>query len=204
MTAFASFAANPKGDRPPCLSWWSRVSRLLPPQKSPRPRPIPPSHSSHKSHKSPPSSHKKAPGPKTKGWWWGMDSNHRTHRGQIYSLMRLATSLPHLVRLRLALWWSRRDSNPRPLRCERNALPTELLPRIFRSPGRKDTPRRGGLQSFFAGFCDFVLFCAPTSAGRRPQAGRAAREAAAGDSVPQGRAPGGFPGRCGEGWRWIP
>ena len=24
-----------------------------------------------------------------------MDSNHRTHRGQIYSLMRLATSLPH-------------------------------------------------------------------------------------------------------------
>ena len=30
-----------------------------------------------------------------KGWWWGMDSNHRTHRGQIYSLMRLATSLPH-------------------------------------------------------------------------------------------------------------
>ncbi len=28
-------------------------------------------------------------------WWWGMDSNHRTHRGQIYSLMRLATSLPH-------------------------------------------------------------------------------------------------------------
>lgn len=30
-----------------------------------------------------------------KGWWWGMDSNHRTHRGQIYSLLRLATSLPH-------------------------------------------------------------------------------------------------------------
>jgi hypothetical protein len=28
-------------------------------------------------------------------WWWGMDSNHRTRRGQIYSLMRLATSLPH-------------------------------------------------------------------------------------------------------------
>ena len=24
-----------------------------------------------------------------------MDSNHRTHRGQIYSLLRLATSLPH-------------------------------------------------------------------------------------------------------------
>ena len=28
-------------------------------------------------------------------WWWGMDSNHRTRRGQIYSLLRLATSLPH-------------------------------------------------------------------------------------------------------------
>ncbi len=25
-------------------------------------------------------------------------------------------------------WWSRRDSNPRPPRCERGALPTELLP----------------------------------------------------------------------------
>jgi hypothetical protein len=25
-------------------------------------------------------------------------------------------------------WWSRRDLNPRPLRCERSALPTELLP----------------------------------------------------------------------------
>ncbi len=28
-------------------------------------------------------------------WWWGKDSNLRTHRGQIYSLLRLATSLPH-------------------------------------------------------------------------------------------------------------
>jgi hypothetical protein len=26
-------------------------------------------------------------------------------------------------------WWSRRDLNPRPLRCERSALPAELLPR---------------------------------------------------------------------------
>ena len=25
-------------------------------------------------------------------------------------------------------WWSRRDLNPRPLRCERSALPAELLP----------------------------------------------------------------------------
>ena len=27
-------------------------------------------------------------------------------------------------------WWRRRDSNSRPPRCERDALPTELLPRI--------------------------------------------------------------------------
>jgi hypothetical protein len=32
-----------------------------------------------------------------------------------------------------AAWWSRRDSNPRPLRCERNALPTELLPQAVHS-----------------------------------------------------------------------
>src|SRR5262245_35232601 len=32
-----------------------------------------------------------------------------------------------------ALWWRRRDSNPRPPRCERGALPTELLPRNSRS-----------------------------------------------------------------------
>ena len=27
-----------------------------------------------------------------------------------------------------AIWWRRRDSNSRPPRCERDALPTELLP----------------------------------------------------------------------------
>ena len=27
------------------------------------------------------------------------------------------------------LWWTIRDSNPRPLRCERSALPTELIAR---------------------------------------------------------------------------
>ena len=67
-----------------------------------------------------------------KGWWWGMDSNHRTHRGQIYSLLRLATSLPHQGIFRShTSWWSGRDSNPRPLRCERNALPTELPPHVW-------------------------------------------------------------------------
>src|SRR5436305_8664133 len=32
------------------------------------------------------------------------------------------------VYLRAGKWWSRRDSNPRPPRCERGALPAELLP----------------------------------------------------------------------------
>ena len=29
------------------------------------------------------------------------------------------------MKLRLSVWWTRRDSNPRPPRCERGALPTE-------------------------------------------------------------------------------
>ena len=28
-------------------------------------------------------------------WWWEKDSNLRTQRGQIYSLLRLTTSLSH-------------------------------------------------------------------------------------------------------------
>ena len=38
-------------------------------------------------------------------------------------------------------WWRVRDSNPRPRRCERRALPTELTPRdrlIVSSPGARD------------------------------------------------------------------
>ncbi len=31
-------------------------------------------------------------------------------------------------------WWSRRDLNPRPLRCERSALPAELLPHSSTAP----------------------------------------------------------------------
>ena len=36
-----------------------------------------------------------------------------------------------LSRNRLQIWWSRSGSNRRPQRCERCALPTELLPHIF-------------------------------------------------------------------------
>jgi hypothetical protein len=28
-------------------------------------------------------------------WWWGLDSNQRTQRGQIYSLLPLTTRPPH-------------------------------------------------------------------------------------------------------------
>lgn len=31
-------------------------------------------------------------------------------------------------------WWTIRDSNPRPLRCERSALPTELIARFTALP----------------------------------------------------------------------
>ena len=34
-----------------------------------------------------------------KNWWWGADSNCRTHRERIYSPPRLATSLPHQVKI---------------------------------------------------------------------------------------------------------
>lgn len=39
------------------------------------------------------------------------------------------------------IWWSRRDLNPRPLRCERSALPAELLPHTHDCSNRN---RRGG------------------------------------------------------------
>src|SRR5882672_2901801 len=35
-----------------------------------------------------------------------------------------------LVSARSFSWWRVRDSNPRPRRCERRALPTELTPRV--------------------------------------------------------------------------
>ncbi len=42
-------------------------------------------------------------------------------------------------------WWRVRDSNPRPPRCERGALPTELTPQHGTTPGRRDTARSTGL-----------------------------------------------------------
>ena len=81
------------------------------------------------------------------GWWWGKDSNLRRQSRQIYSLMRLATSLPHQGGTGSGNGWSRRDSNPRPLRCERNALPTELLPRQPEMAGKVPSSRKIATQN---------------------------------------------------------
>ena len=37
----------------------------------------------------------------------------------------------------MSIWWTRRGSNPRPLRCERSALPAELRAHIGRFPSKK-------------------------------------------------------------------
>ena len=56
-------------------------------------------------------------------WWGKVDSNHRRHCQQIYSLSPLATrEFPH-IQLRWS-WWT--DSNPRPADYKSAALPTEL------------------------------------------------------------------------------
>ena len=60
--------------------------------------------------------------------WGKMDSNHRRHCQQIYSLSPLATrEFPHIQFLSAQCcwsWWT--DSNPRPADYKSAALPTEL------------------------------------------------------------------------------
>ena len=59
-------------------------------------------------------------------WWGKMDSNHRRHCQQIYSLSPLATrEFPHIYNWS---WWT--DSNPRPADYKSAALPTELHQRL--------------------------------------------------------------------------
>ena len=61
-------------------------------------------------------------------WWGKVDSNHRRHCQQIYSLSPLATrEFPHILMHFLCAdwsWWT--DSNPRPADYKSAALPTEL------------------------------------------------------------------------------
>ena len=69
-------------------------------------------------------------------WWEGVDSNHRSRRRQIYSLMHLATLQPARIKFlpRPHRWtgkWSwRLESNPQPADYKSAALPVELRQRI--------------------------------------------------------------------------
>ena len=66
-------------------------------------------------------------------WWEGVDSNHRSRRRQIYSLMHLATLQPARIKFlpRPLLGWTgnwswRLESNPQPADYKSAALPIEL------------------------------------------------------------------------------
>lgn len=66
-------------------------------------------------------------------WWKVVDSNHRSHRRQIYSLFPLATRETfHINFYQLDWsWWT--DLNPRPADYKSAALPTELHQRFIKS-----------------------------------------------------------------------
>src|SRR6059036_3867835 len=49
------------------------------------------------------------------------------------------------------LWWRVRDSNPRPRRCERRALPTELTPRGHKAKRTYSTSRLGTVPTLVEG-----------------------------------------------------
>ena len=63
-------------------------------------------------------------------WWKVVDSHHRSHRRQIYSLFPLATRETfHMQFPACWSWWT--DLNPRPADYKSAALPTELRQRIY-------------------------------------------------------------------------
>ena len=65
-------------------------------------------------------------------WWEGVDSNHRSRRRQIYSLMHLATLQPARIKFLprphrwTGIWSWRLESNPQPADYKSAALPVEL------------------------------------------------------------------------------
>ena len=66
-----------------------------------------------------------------------MDSNHRSRRRQIYSLLPLATrEIPRAYREEV--WWAIGDSNPGPIGYEPTALTTELMAHAEPSSERQD------------------------------------------------------------------
>jgi len=60
----------------------------------------------------------------------GMMSRTQTQPGATDGVIEVVT-------MRDEKWWRVRDSNPRPRRCERRALPTELTPRDHQRPARR-------------------------------------------------------------------
>ena len=58
------------------------------------------------------------------------------------SILRRQESLRLMIRrnARSAVWWRARELNPRPLRCERSALPTELAPHLMEPATRARDP----------------------------------------------------------------
>ena len=79
-------------------------------------------------------------------WWAGVDSNHRSLRRQIYSLLPLATREPtHVCKpifpARERRWSRRRDLNPQPADYKSAALPIELHRQV--SSGKRMATRKG-------------------------------------------------------------
>ena len=75
-------------------------------------------------------------------WWAEVDSNHRSRRRQIYSLIHLAALESAHMKLCGALWSRWLDSNPQPADYKSAALPIELHRRVFGALGRNWTTDR--------------------------------------------------------------
>src|SRR6266581_2033913 len=75
------------------------------------------------------------------------DSNHSS----VVTLMILEGAGPFGPAPRDIEWWRVRDSNPRPRRCERRALPTDLTPREANVPYSTSPLRRGRLLARLGG-----------------------------------------------------
>ena len=79
---------------------------------------------------------------KSSFWWAEVDSNHRSRRRQIYSLIHLAALESAHMKLCGVLWSRWLDSNPQPADYKSAALPIELHRRVFGAVGRTWTTDR--------------------------------------------------------------
>ena len=67
----------------------------------------------------------------------------KTHANRGFYKKKLDTLFDtHCIKTGVQLWWTRRGSNPRPLRCERSALPAEPRAHVFKA--EVIIPQRGG------------------------------------------------------------